>query len=343
MLGGLIAGALGGAAKGYTQMAEGELQNQQRLDFQREISKMEEERLLRIDEIKRTRDVEDIPRRTSAQAAADAAAAPVRAQGEATAAPIRAQGEAAAAPIRAQGEAAAAPIRAQGEVAGAAARIDAATAAGLPQKKATYERAEFDAGKDLARDRATFQGQTEGAGYVAKVNAPGYTSAKAKDTAAGESSATRAAAAATNFELSQKRAVADLRTQLTKTKDPDDRAFIQQQISDLAGTSTKSYGDMVTAAGHYRMLAQNLRKDAEMATTEDERTDMMNRARYYEQEADGILQTTKGLRLGKSAKPTSGPNAGAAPAASGAPVRGQPWTRFSSPQQSDGLSGIAAP
>ena len=276
MLGGLIAGALGGAAKGYTQMAEGELQNQQRLDFQREISKMEEERLLRIDEIKRNRDVDDIGRRTSAQATADAAAAPVRAQGEATAA----------------------PIKAQGEVAGAVAKIDAATTAGLPAKKASYERAEFEAGKPLATDRATFQGQTEGAAYAAKVNAPGYTAAKAKDTAAGESSATKATAAVANFELSQKKAVADLRTQLTKTKDPEDRSFIEQQIKDLSGTSTKSYGDMVTAAGHYRMLAQNLRKDAEMAGTEEDRADMMARARYYEQEADGILQTSKGLRVG---------------------------------------------
>lgn len=288
MLGGLIAGALGGAAKGYTQMAEGELQNQQRLDFQREISKMEEERLLRIDEIKRNRDVDDIGRRTSAQATADAAAAPVRAQGEA----------------------AAAPIKAQGEVAGAVAKIDAASKAGLPQKKADYERTEFDAGKGLARDKAAFQGEMEGTTYTSKVNAPGYTAAKARDTAAGESSASKAAAAVSSFDLSQKKAVADLRTQLTKTKDPEDRAFIEQQIKDLSGTSTKSYGDMVTAAGHYRMLAQNLRKDAEMANTDQERADMMDRARYYEQEADGILQTTKGLRLGKDAKPSSGPNSG---------------------------------
>lgn len=297
MLGGLIAGALGGAAKGYTQMAEGELQNQQRLDFQREISKMEEERLLRIDEIKRNRDVTDIGRRTSAQATADAAAAPVRAQGEA-----------AAAPIRAQGEAAAAPIRARGEVAGAVAKIDEATNVGLPQKKADYERTEFTAGAPLRSDQATERGTLEGQAFTAKVNAPGYTAAKARDTAAGESSASKATAAVANFELSQKKAIGDLRTQLTKTRDPEDRAFIEQQIKDLSGTSTKSYGDMVTAAGHYRMLAQNLRKDAEMAASDDERADMMTRARYYEQEADGILQTTKGLRLGKDAKPSSGPN-----------------------------------
>lgn len=286
MLGGLIAGALGGAAKGYTQMAEGELQNQQRLDFQREISKMEEERLLRIDEIKRNRDVTDIGRRTSAQATADAAAAPVRAQGEA----------------------AAAPIRARGEVAGAVAKIDEATNVGLPQKKADYERTEFTAGAPLRSDQATERGTLEGQAFTAKVNAPGYTAAKARDTAAGESSASKATAAVANFELSQKKAIGDLRTQLTKTRDPEDRAFIEQQIKDLSGTSTKSYGDMVTAAGHYRMLAQNLRKDAEMAASDDERADMMTRARYYEQEADGILQTTKGLRLGKDAKPSSGPN-----------------------------------
>jgi len=122
---GLIAGVLGGAARGYTQMAEGELKKQQELDLRTQLMEAETEKQLRIDEIKRNRDVADIPRKAEATAAAapilargDAAAAPIRAEGEAAAAPIKARGEAAAAPIRAEGEAAAAPIKARGEAQG---------------------------------------------------------------------------------------------------------------------------------------------------------------------------------------------------------------------------------
>lgn len=249
-LAGLISGVMGGAARGYTQMAEGELKKQQELDLRKQLMEAETEKQLRIDEIKRNRDIADIPRK----AEATAAAAPVLAEGEAAAAPIKARGEAAAAPIRAEGEAAAAPIKARGEA----------------------------------------QGQ------IAKTSTPGYLGSVAKEAGAKESSATKAAAAVANFELSQKRALGDLRSRLSKTTDEGQRAEIQQAINDLSGSTTKSYGDMVTAAGHYRMLAQNLRKDADMANTEEERTDMLGRAMNYEKEADAILQATKGKRLGGS-------------------------------------------
>lgn len=239
---GLIAGVLGGAARGYTQMAEGELKKQQELDLRTQLMEAETEKQLRIDEIKRNRDVADIPRKAEATAAA---------------APILARGEAAAAPIRAEGEAAAAPIKARGEA----------------------------------------QGQ------IAKTGTPGYLGSVAQETGAKESSATKASAAASNFELSQKRALADMRTRLSKTTDETERANLQQAINDLSGgTSTKSYSDMVTAAGHYRMLAQNLRKDADMAGSEEERTDILQRAMNYEKEADAILQATKGKRLGGSSQ-----------------------------------------
>ncbi len=250
---GLIAGVLGGAARGYTQMAEGELKKQQELDLRTQLMEAETEKQLRIDEIKRNRDIADIPRK----AEATAAAAPVLAEGEAAAAPIKARGEAAAAPIRAEGEAAAAPIKARGEA----------------------------------------QGQ------IAKTGTPGYLGSVAQETGAKESSATKASAATSNFELSQKRALADMRTRLSKTTDETERANLQQAINDLSGgTSTKSYSDMVTAAGHYRMLAQNLRKDADMAGSEEERTDILQRAMNYEKEADAILQATKGKRLGGSSQ-----------------------------------------
>lgn len=231
---GLIAGVLGGAARGYTQMAEGELKKQQELDLRKQLMEAETEKQLRIDEIKRNRDIEDIPRKAEATAAA--------------------------APILARGEA---------------------------------------------------QGQ------IAKTSTPGYLGSVAQETSAKESSATKASAAASNFELSQKRALGDLRTRLSKTTDETERANLQQAINDLSGgTSTKSYSDMVTAAGHYRMLAQNLRKDAEMAGSEEERTDILQRAMNYEKEADAILQATKGKRLGGSSQ-------GGSSTTTGSPREGQ--------------------
>lgn len=56
-LGGLIAGALGGAAKGYVEASESELKKQQTLDLQKQLMAIEEEKQLRMDEIRRNRDI----------------------------------------------------------------------------------------------------------------------------------------------------------------------------------------------------------------------------------------------------------------------------------------------
>lgn len=86
-LGGLISGVMGGVASGYTDYAKQRLD----VDLKKELMAAEEEKLLRIDEIKRQRDIADI--KPKAQATADAA--PIIARGEAAAAPIKAGGEAA--------------------------------------------------------------------------------------------------------------------------------------------------------------------------------------------------------------------------------------------------------
>lgn len=66
-LGGLISGVMGGAAKGYTEYAKQRLD----VDLKKELMAAEEEKLLRIDEIKRQRDVRDIPLKGAAQTAVD--------------------------------------------------------------------------------------------------------------------------------------------------------------------------------------------------------------------------------------------------------------------------------
>lgn len=66
-LGGLIASALGGGARGYTEAARGELKTQQEFNLRKMLSEVEMEKQLAIDAIKRERDIADIPRRGAAQ------------------------------------------------------------------------------------------------------------------------------------------------------------------------------------------------------------------------------------------------------------------------------------
>ena len=79
-LGGLIAGALGGAAKGYTEVAETNLKKDAELDLKKQLLDAQAAKDLAIDEIKRNRDVSDIGRTSAATAAAALANAPTTAQ-----------------------------------------------------------------------------------------------------------------------------------------------------------------------------------------------------------------------------------------------------------------------
>lgn len=242
---GLISGVMGGAAKGYSDYAELNMKKQAETDMQKELLKAREEMDLRIDEVKRGRDIADIGARSDAETSAYVKNAPLKARADADVAPIKAEGEAAAAPIKAGGEAKAQVVK------------------------------------------------TETPGYLKSVKSEA--TAKHVDSAASVAQADLA-----RFELASKRAVTDLRTQLSKTTDPNERDNLTTQINDLSGNTTKSYGDMVTAAQNYRLLAQNLRKDAETVTDESERKSILDRAMYYEGESDSILQSAKGKRLGNT-------------------------------------------
>jgi len=79
-LAGLIAGALGGAAKGYTEVAETNLKKSAELDLKKQLMEAEADKKLAIDAITRQRDISDIGSRTQATAEANLAAAPISAQ-----------------------------------------------------------------------------------------------------------------------------------------------------------------------------------------------------------------------------------------------------------------------
>lgn len=74
-IGGLIAAALGGAAEGYGKGAEMEMKKQNELDLRKQLMDAETERQLRVDEIKRGRDIAEETRKMSPEYIAQTTAA----------------------------------------------------------------------------------------------------------------------------------------------------------------------------------------------------------------------------------------------------------------------------
>ena len=194
---GLIAGVLGGAARGYTQMAEGELKKQQELDLRTQLMEAETEKQLRIDEIKRNRDQAEETRKMSPEyltqvGAAELTKGQIAARNRKTLAPETAAAEAA------ELEAGAANVKRGAEIKGIAEATGYSAKVGSP-------------------GYLTNKAREARAGHI-------------------EPASSAASAAATNWKLGQEKAVADLRKQLSALpKDDPRRAAINQQIQDLTG------------------------------------------------------------------------------------------------------------
>ncbi len=298
MLGGLIAGALKGAGEGYATYAKGEMETQQKLDYATKILELQEQKDLRIDEIRRSRDFADkkrdieeidplrIQSKVSETKAVGAAQTGVEVAREGELGPVKTAN--AVAQERAVG-----PVRAENEGLAAGARV----------------KAEGQALTDLGKNKD-------------------YISALQTISTAKEGSAAKTQAAAVMFELGQKKSIFDLRNQLSKLPvgDPK-REELTQQITDLSGASIKSASDVISAATNWRMMAKDLRKDAENANSDEERNAIREQARQYEILADSIQRTVINQRVPGANVPKTGGPAGGKPAAPAAP-----WERnWSSP------------
>lgn len=77
-IGGLIAAAVGGAAEGYGKGADMEMKKQSELDLRKQLMEAETERQLRVDEIKRGRDIAEEDRKMSDPYLTKAAAADLK-------------------------------------------------------------------------------------------------------------------------------------------------------------------------------------------------------------------------------------------------------------------------
>jgi hypothetical protein len=97
-LGGLISGVMGRAAEGYGKASEMEMKKQSELDLRKQLMEAETEKALRIDEIKRQRDITDEDRKMSPEylakvGAADLTRGTIAAGNRTTLAPLTAGAE----------------------------------------------------------------------------------------------------------------------------------------------------------------------------------------------------------------------------------------------------------
>ncbi len=214
--GGIIAGALGGAAKSVGEIAGDQIKNQQRLDLEKMLMQAREEMELRVDEIKRGRDTRDIGRNAEAKAAA-------------------------------------APVLAKGEAAATAARTRAELDAGVPEMKAEGDTRAYKAGgekRDLEREDKNKSIRAEGvakldvknmedADYVSNPAAREAERARAKDRHV-ESAASSAQAELTRLTIDERREVQRLQREYDAAP-PEKKDAIRERIQMLTGKDPDSF------------------------------------------------------------------------------------------------------
>lgn len=316
MLAGLIGAAasgLKGAADAYSVGAKSEFDKNQKVELSQQLLDMEEQKALRVDEITRSRNIADVGRIATATAdAAPTVARGVLAARTATAQGIKDSGiqtleaENEVAGVNAKSKAGLPAAQAQIKAAGFNAEVDA----NVPAAAAKLKTAQLTADNPNVIEAAKQEGGAAGAKFNAEIGTLGVLANKSKLAAANESPSQRAAGdaqrALANFTLTNAKVLQDARTLLSKETDPEQRDILTRSIADLSGASTKNFGDAATAARSWVNMAQNLRKDAEMATPEDAK-ELTTRAQGYEQSADALLKGIAEKRLPGSVQLTVPP------------------------------------
>lgn len=287
MLGGIIAGALAGGAKGVSDVAGTMLEKENKLDLAREMSKMDEEKSLRIDDITRTRNIEGIGR----TAEATAAAAPIAARGVVAGrvAGLKAATDANLPKLEAENEVA-------GKVAGVNARAgsnitalladeeakkekaiaDALVINGVPASQAAVTEAKLKANKPNVTEQATQTGAAAAAQLDAEVGAPNYLkNVRAKKQAEHvETVGSVAQANLANFQLGRLKSIAALQDGLEKAEldgATETSKRLRARISSL-GFSGKA--DVKT----YLTAAETTLKSASLEQDPDEKIKLYKRA-----------------------------------------------------------------
>lgn len=294
--GGIIAGAIGGAAKGYGDYAEGEMKNQQKLDLEKALSDVLVDRDARIRENsnKATLALEDQQMD-----------------------PARAEKKAAFA------------------TAGKKAELTGALSSGLPALQAKVEGEAFEAGAATrAAKKAEELGFEERAARLkAKIesdinNDPTYLAGRKKLAQAThvENAGSLAQAALAQFTLGQQKELAGWRAALADSNNPDDREVIQQRINDLTQANSKSFSDVIGGANILMKEADKLRESAKMMDPNtSEYRDAVAKADKFSKTASDMVEQVNTKRT-NAVPSASAPVAITPPAAAVEQLRKNPGT-----------------
>jgi len=307
MLGGLIAGALTGAAKGVGEASDVMLGQQNKLDLAKAMSDMEEQKLLRLDENKRRSDIDDIGKK----ATATAAAAPIVARGAvggqvATEDEIASSGLAVkqatnkvanqVADLTASKNANLDQLRADAEADRLKAIADATVKKGVPAAEAAAIKAKLLAGKDNTTEAANQAGAAAATQLNAEVGTPGYlTNIKNKKLAEHvESSGSVAQAKLANFQLGRLQAVAKLQDDLDAAEQNGATSTSKQIRTRISSLGFSGKADVKT----YLSSAEAALKAASLEMDPDQKAKLYERANALFAEA-GLDQSGQNVDLSK--------------------------------------------
>ena len=333
MLAGLISAAargIKGGADAYSMVAKSEFEKGQKVDLSKQLLDMEEQMRLRVDEITRLRNIEDVGK----NATANADAAPTVARGVVAG---QVATEEAISDSGLPGKIAA------NKVAG----VNADVTAGLPAAQAALTAEQLRAGEDNAAELARQKGAADATEFNAKVGSPEYLKSLTSEAAAKETPAARSQRALADFTLNNaktlqdaknrlakatdqkerdalSRTISDLsgtsiespaaksqrelaeftlntakilqnaRTLLAKTTDQKERDALSRTISDLSGTSVKSVSDVASLAKSYLKIADAQRERANFASSQEEADALNEEAAFAEQQATALLNSISG-------------------------------------------------
>jgi hypothetical protein len=286
MLGGIIAGALGGAGQAVGQIADDQIKQNQRVDLLRVQQEIEQEKLRFVDELSKNRalwEVDTSPggyaeRKTAADTAREKSLQGVRTDAAVDQATKLI-------PVEVQKEQTLAPVKQANEVARATA-----------VKKAE---------NDVEREDT-----------LAKGSDKGYLKAVAALSNAKESSATRASAAKTVYEMNRQKYVDNLRDVASGLMAAGDKEGAEEQlrVADMASgkTQAKSFSDVAAFAKVLEAQAAALvdpMKGGDPMNPENVAQATAIRQRIQELAAD--VSSKRGVGgSGAATKPAAGPKEG---------------------------------
>ena len=246
MLAGLISAAargIKGGADAYSMVAKSEFEKGQKVDLSKQLLDMEEQMRLRVDEITRSRNIEDVGN----MATATAAAAPTVAGG------VVAGQVAGATALR---DSNLYQLNAQNQVTAA----EAADTYGVNVAEAEALKKKLLANVGNVDLKAQQEATATAKAFVGAASVKGYYEALMKKASAEEGSSQKASAALANFNLATAKGLDLIKKEIITARANKDEAGVlaaEQKLATMQG-GVKSYADVIKAAGIYESMAKDV-------------------------------------------------------------------------------------